>query len=253
MTNLLPYSGSKGVVTLGGAAGRMIKIEGDKNFGEHAWETTDRVVHDLELRARIVGGNIPIGGLGTAICPVVRMLIDYGHGDVAYTDPPAVVSADGLPQFGYTLPARGLAMRLSARNVNVRFTLDGVAVITDGLYVAPGAAPEKYTLSIAVSIQPASSAHPAGFPRQQLALTSGDKLQPIPMGAHEFCVYDCAGNPFEIGLEPEVFARGLFGGVVGRPNWLHAYATSGYADAWLRIPHDAAALLLTTSCYLGFR
>ncbi len=193
------------------------------------WNPADRRVHDLELRAQMTSCSGAIGQI-----PVIRWSLEIGHGDVTYSSPaPTDPVISGTPILDYTLPARGLVLRLSARVLRAKFRLD-----------PPIAGPAIATAKVQVSIQPALGPVPV-FPYQHLANPFAGVRQPFSPDHREWKLHDATGQPLAplaVAITPVGSLGALLGPVDG----------ALFAD-WTPIPHDATAWQASAAHWASFR
>jgi len=209
--------------------GLQLNLEGEsqKLF---SFETVDRRVADLEVRARIASANTAIGGW-----PVVRWWAEISHGETNYRQPApsfAIIAGSRLQDF--TMPARGMVLRLSARTLRLGFYIS-----------APPSGIAATKATIQVSCQPAYGNGQPLMPYQQMGFPIAGARTPLPMDAREMRLTDFAGLPLAPAAVAVIFV-GLSGLLLGPVDG------ASYAD-WRPIPHDAASMTLGAGCWVAYR
>jgi hypothetical protein len=188
----LPF-GEHGEVKLRGPFGQVLTLEG-AGPKQIQWAPVDRRVEELEFRAFITTYG-PDPGF-PSVPPLVRWRLDYGHGQLTYQSPvlmPYTIEG-GVDAFSRNvLPARGLCLRTSAREL--KMTFESPSKIDN---TAPWG-----QVKISVSLQPVYAGEPPLVPKQHyaanLALVGGFPLEPFPPEATEFRIFDEQGQPYPPG------------------------------------------------------
>lgn len=166
----LQHSQSQSVEVLRGAAGDTLDLS-EGGFSSFVWETEERRALDLELRIRIVA----VKDTAPYVVPNVQYRLDFGHGDKSWKVPPlAAVPTLGTLQATMFLPARGIVLRLSARQLQV----DVKNLVTTQL------------VKVDVSVQP-SRAPISAIPYVQLGTDNW-----LPMDARYLRVRQPSGSVF---------------------------------------------------------
>jgi len=220
-------SGAK--VTLRGPSGVTVKLDGEGYTNRFAWEPErpKRIATELEIRAKIIGST---AGLGQDV--PVRMAAEIGHGKIVWNSPNtplAQVGGDVLQQ--WDLPARGLLLRIAARELRLAFTL------------VPGSFPAIANAVVQVSVQPVQDSHLPVFP--YAARAPAASRQGFPLEAQEWRLTDANGQPLAVG------AVGLvFGGLVGS---LFGPLDGALVADWRPIPHNAVGWVPDALCFAQYR
>lgn len=220
----MPYlDGSE--IKLRGPSGLILELvsNGQRQF---QWAPEDKRALDVELRAFIVDyGPVPPGP-DAPDPPVVRFGMTFGHGVQTWNHPIAtpygLAGTIGGAQITvpWVLPARGLVMRMSCRELF--FSLQSPSKLVD-----PATGPWPYT-KVQVSIQPVHSARLPAIARQQYGMTAPPAgsfyLETFPPEATEFRLFDNQGRPFAAGADLITF-QDLGGGQLGAGVDVALYAT----------------------------
>jgi hypothetical protein len=205
----LPF-GEHGEAHLRGPFGQVLTLEGagPKSL---QWAPDDRRVEVLEFRAYITTYG-PNPGF-PSVPPLVRWRLDYGHGQMNYQSPvvmPYTIEG-GLDAFSRNvLPARGLCLRISARELKITF---------ESPSKIDNSAPWDQ-VKVTVSMQPVYAGEPTLVPRQHytanLAIVGGTPLEPFPAEAAEFRIFDEQGQPYPGGTGAITFVD-LGGQLIAAP------------------------------------
>jgi hypothetical protein len=228
MTVNLPYTGSQSTIKLRGQCGLVLSLEGS---GEKqiAWEPEDRRVTDVEIRARVISCNAAFGQF-----PQFHYTVKLGHGEVVWTLPnPMLQVLSGERMRPWSLPARGMTLRLNARELYMPFTIG-----------APIAGPPVTKAAIQVSIHPVCGPRPLTN-YQHFAQILGTTVQPFPMDATEWRVYGFDGlavPPATIGIIP-----------VGLCSAFGVLIDANALSDWKPIPHDAVGWKPGGACFASYR
>lgn len=217
------------VIRLNGPGSQLLTLQGTGEV-TFEWAPKTRSANDLEIRARMMKAT---GGIGSF--PVVRWRIEVGHGSAAWSEPqPALPVVAGEPMLNYSLPARGMAWRVTSRWIRLFFANQGTIV---------GGALEETIVQ--VTVLPTWSAFWPLYPYQHLAFPVIGVQQPFPLTAREWRLRDSQGQPVAVGAISIIFV-GLLGG------------TFGVTDAALfkdygPIPHEAVAWRAALPVYADYR
>lgn len=226
----MPIAGR--IIELRSPASQSLNLTGSGTFAgtqELQWAATDREAGEIEIRARIVGA---LGGFGAV--PVVRFSTVIGHGNTAWSEPQATLPIiAGTPILDYTLPARGMVFRVSARQFNIIFQNAGVLA---GFPLA--------SISVLVSINPVWGNPIEPYPYSYLADRTAGVIHPFPMTARLWRLTDLAGLP--IGAGPGVLFVGVTGAIFG-VNPASSYST------FQPIPHDAVGFIASDPMYAHYQ
>ncbi len=214
---------------LDGQSGDIILLQGIAEI-HYEWQTKKKAALDLELRASIATTFItPMKS------PIVRYRLEFGHGRAVIQHPPIrQPSVSSTPYAWPILPARGLTLRLSARQFRIFFQ---GGYDTDGEIVAGN--------KITVSVQPSTASQRLPSPYQQYAINA--ELQPFPANAAEFRVRRASGRAF-FGGACSVTMLGIVDEVLS----IDDVAASGFGE-WTPIPPMAASLEPDTDCMIEYR
>lgn len=207
-------------ILLDGIAGDTLLLQGESEL-YYEWQTEQRDALDMELRALIVATDNQ-----AAASPVVRFRVEFGQGAVSYNHPPSAPNSDVIT-FGNPLraivPARGLVLRVSARQFRVfflgGFDRKGGVVASNKIQVS--AQPAVSRLESLPMQDYAPGTDPSGIPFN---------LMPFPMASRMFRVRDVDGQPFFPGAAAlAVFDS--FTTLLGSAD----VASGGYGD-WTPVP-----------------
>lgn len=195
-----------------------------------AWEPDDRFAGAVEMRAFVVGGGVPNVGL----TPIVSVVLEYGHGDTALTEPLPGSSA-GAVYTSYVLPGRGFVLVRPAREA--RLTVHFLQMV--------GAVPAVGSIAVLVSFHPVASLKEARPVCATLALSLG-AVTPVAAEACEWRWSDpLTGAPF-VAAAASVDLLGVFGEVLATVD------PATFAD-WTPIPVFTAAVLPDTFAQVAYR
>lgn len=193
------------------------ELEADK-FKRARSRAYKRQALDLELRARIVSTTTT-----ELKSPVIRWRLEWGHGATIMEYPPTRQQSVSAAQYqGAILPARGLTLRLSARQLRI--------YMTGGFDLQEG---DVAASSVMVSVQPSVASQRLTVPYQQLIL--GDVQQAFPGNADEFRIRRADSRPFFAGACAVTML-----GILDEPLSVSDVAAAGFGD-WSPIPPMAAA------------
>lgn len=188
MAESLVYGSGPTVARLRGNSGEILTLNKGGPLSLQ-WAPEDKRATDLEIRAQIVDFQ-PFNSAAPTSPPDVRFSLDFGHGKNSYTLPflPGFFAAGTALAafFSYSVPARGMVLRIAARELKITFqTLSKISV--------PNVPYDK--TSIAVSFVPTSGMSTPIMP-SQLYAPSGFLINRFPVEAKEWRLSDAAGRPF---------------------------------------------------------
>ena len=228
--NLLRYSGR--TIVLRAPASQSLELPGTAEKIQ-TWLPEDKEALSIEVRARIVATSSP----NTEI-PIVRYFIELGHGDSVWRDPTPFQRPAGLEVEHFSLPGRGIAFLVNARQLRLGFRSDGAV---SGAAVASNV--------VQVSMLPAftSGEHRSVYAASVFGPV--DTVQAVPMTAREWRVTNELGLQVPGGMGA---AMAELIAVSGAP--IGAETQNDFGEEWRPIPHEAAAYRFTlTGAYANFR
>jgi len=234
---VLPYAGSLSEQPLHEKPGQLVSLTGATADGAKSvqWAPMDKRAHEVELRARIMDVRVSQGEGGPA-APIIRWHVKVAHGSANYTlprdNPRALTTAKTL---GYSLPARGLVLRLPNRELDFVVGIDGCVDLESVCEQA----------SVNVSFMPVLSSQCPLLPRQYLASPDALPINEFPMDANEWLITTENGQPVPaaaVSVTPFTLAG----------NALPAIDANALA-AFHPIPHDACSFAVNGRCYISYR
>ena len=229
MTFRLPFTGERAVMPLRGPTSQVLSLASGEEKSL-SWDPQDRRQVEIEIRARIMAAQAPVGSI-----PLVRWAIEYGHGDATWQLPtPQFPVIAGTQVEDPTLPARGMVFRLNARQFRIRFRNAGL------LTLAP-----LPNVVVQVTILPT-----VGGMQEPLEVRStlagpvvAGRMQPFPMGAREWQLVGADGLAPGAGT---VILQGIAGALIG------PVAFASFA-AWEPIAHEAVGWLASAPVWAVYR
>lgn len=226
----MQVQGGRSAVELSGPSSQILRFSTGMTL-PFSWAPVDRRQCEVELRARMVG--VSSDALGAV--PVVRWRMQLGHGRSVWPEPPPVPAfIAGSPMHEYTLPARGMILRLNVRELKLLLRL-----------APPIGGPDIASVDVELSVQPCWGMLVPQVPYAHWALAGAGFQQPHPMEAREWRLTDLAGLPLApgaVGIVQLGIAGALFGAADG----------ASYAD-YRPVPHDAAGWTCDADCYAYYR
>jgi hypothetical protein len=231
----LVYTGGLEVMPLRGPSAQLLKLQSDGPIAI-TWAPTDKRATDLEVRVRLID---VIGADGDINPPVVRWHMQLGHGMYVWNQPPlSAPFAGGAPVYAdYALPARGVVLRMSTRELTIRLRQIGKRDAPFDLYPA---------LIVSVSFLPCIGMRLPAFAQQDYSPTVGGAglpAAPFPTEANEFRVFNDHGLPFAAG---DIYFVGVLGATIG------PYPLASYS-AFSPIPVDAIGFITSVPAWSAYR
>lgn len=188
------------------------------------WLPQGKPASELDFRAYVASCNAQFGSAA-----IVRYAIELSHGDYTWQEPAQIPNTQGACAVnpGNIVPARGVSIRLPARQLRVWFWIEGTLSVN----VAPP--PSRTIVPWVPTLYPSGAAAPAGtpprveivssfepvvamarplYPTQDLLayplrvtnpvgpIIAGPMASIFPMTANEFRVRDFDGQPFVLGV-----------------------------------------------------
>jgi hypothetical protein len=187
----MPHVGVVEVLRLRGPSAQILRTQKRGPIAIQ-WAPVDRGALEVELRAQPLmtsfGSIFDAGKI-----PVISYTLDYGHGVYTWTEPrlfQAPQTGVSTPLEPWTLPARGMVLRLAVREWKITFRCDGSI---DGTTVDAN--------TIAVSFQPVYTVEPPRVPRTTFHRVVVPAVAcALPMAADEMRVRDKFGQPIAPGV-----------------------------------------------------
>ncbi len=217
------------MVQLSGPASQEFKLQGN---GQQviAWEPGGSEAFELEVRARLLGNS----GADEDI-PVIRFSVEASAGNHVWSEPPE--ERQGTARYrDFTVPARGMAFRVGARQFRITFFVVGN---TSGTAFVNS--------SLRVTILPVYSSLVDVYPYGASNQPQENSVNVFPMTAREWRLQDQFGRPFAAAAQT-VALLGVNGIVFGLGLDAEEYAE------WQPIPFDAAAWAGSTAAmYAAYR
>jgi hypothetical protein len=196
----LVYTGSVDVMPLRGQSSQVLNIP-QGSTARFQWAPSDRRASTVEVKAQIQSYKLsPFDYQPGVVFPDVRYRLTFGHGQYTYTDPLRAAQSDGNstpPQLkGYTLPARGIVLRLTVRELIVEFETSQVDNVIQNTQILLSFMP------VATTDLPTYGDSSEGH-----GLIRDTGIQVFPAWAKEWRLRDFSGQPFAAGTNDLLLYR----------------------------------------------
>jgi hypothetical protein len=197
----LVYNGTATELPLQGPSAQLLTLPLNA-VKQIQWAPTDRRVQDVEVRAAVVSfdkGAIPPTDHND---PYVRWRVDVGHGKYVWTEPPYHFPANKGALTGmYMLPARGLIMRATTRELRLTLKFEGNFKALNFTNV-----------TVSVSFQPVTAMTLPAYARESGCLVGlTNDIQLFPQESSEWRMFDMFGQPFVAGVAVDVYLYDITG------------------------------------------